>query len=212
MMQAGKQFAGFRRSEIFIYAALGLGPLGFTGLVSAQVVSARFVIEASQVTAAMREAKLPVEGAMVNLSAPVNSSVAGAQIEIESAAVIGPHEIRLRAACHDRSQCLPFFAGATFPDTVDLSKLHLARFSQASADRPADHTSQASAQKSGSVLRAGASATLEFEADRIHVKLGVICLQAGSVGSRIRVSSLDHKQTYMAEVVTPSLLKGELQK
>ncbi len=94
---------GFRWSEIFLYAAIGLGPLSFVCSSSAQAAPARSVIEASQVVAAMRDGSLPIEGAKVKISAPVTSSIVMAKLEVLSATVIGSHDVRLRMACLDRT-------------------------------------------------------------------------------------------------------------
>ena len=43
------------------------------------------------------------------------------------------------------------------------------------------------------------------------IQLPVICLENGAVGQTILAASLDHKQTYRAEVSDNSVLKGRLQ-
>ena len=60
------------------------------------------------------------------------------------------------------------------------------------------------------VAKSGAHATLLLEGDRMHIKVPVICLETGEVGHTIRVAAADHKQTYSAEVVDATLLKGTL--
>lgn len=57
---------------------------------------------------------------------------------------------------------------------------------------------------------AGSRATLLIEAKRLHIKVPVVCLEKGVAGQTIRVSSLDRKQTYRAEVVDSTQLKGTL--
>ena len=208
-----------RWSEIFIYAAIGLGPLGFAVSSSAQAVSSRFAIVASQVTRAMGAASLPVEGVEVKLPASFTSTTANALMEVESVTSIGHHAARLRLVCSDHSECIPFFAEVTFPDAVDVAKLHgtkTLRVAPAPSSETANLASVSESPvkpapaKATAILRAGAPATLALDAERIHIRLEVISLQAGSEGSRVRVSSLDHKQFYVAQVVTPTLVKGEL--
>ena len=205
-------------SEVFIYAALGLGPLGVAVSSSAQAVSTRFAIENPQVVRAMAAASLPVEAVEVKIAAPITSVKANTVIEVESVSPIGHHAVRLRLECRD-SECLPFFAEVTFPDAVDVTKLRGLKTSRDAAVQGSQTASQTSVSESSSkpapardvpTLRAGAPATLVFDEDRIHIRLEVISLQAGRAGSRVRVSSPDHKQIYVAEVVTPTLVKGEL--
>lgn len=210
---------GFRWSEIFIYAAIGLGPLGLAISSSAQAPSTRFAIAASQVTRAMVSASLPVEGVEVKLPASFTSSTSNAVLEVESLTSIGHHAARLRLVCKDHSECIPFFAEVKFPDAVDVTQLRDVKSARVVAGQSSETASQTgvpdsspkpSPAKDVAILRAGAPATLVFDADRIHIRIEVVSLQAGRPGSRVRVSSPDHKQTYVAEVVTPTLLKGEL--
>jgi hypothetical protein len=209
---------GFKWSEIFIYAAIGLGPLGLAISSSAQALPTRFVIEASQVTRAMGEASLPTDGVEVKLAAPFTSSVANAKVEVESISSIGAHAVRMRLACSDRAQCVPFFAVATFPDAIDATKLHgvktpqLAGRQNSASPNQADVKVKSTPASDTASVRAGAPVTLELDEDKIHIRLEVICLQGGTAGNRVRVSSLDHKQIYTAQVVTPTLLKGEFLK
>jgi flagella basal body P-ring formation protein FlgA len=56
-------------------------------------------------------------------------------------------------------------------------------------------------------MRAGAHATLVMDDARSHIQVAVISLENGIAGHRIRVASLDHKQVYVAEVVSANLLK-----
>jgi hypothetical protein len=205
---------GYKWSEVFLYAAIGLGPLGLVISSSAQAVSNRFAIEASQVTRAMEIASLPVDGIDVKMAAPVTSSIANAQVKVESVSAVGAHAVRMRLSCNDRAQCLPFFAVATFSDAIDVTTLHGVKTSQivgkqsSTTANQGDTKVKSAANDTGSV-RSGAPATLELDENRIHIRLEVICLQGGAPGSRVRASSLDHKQIYVAQVVSPTLLKGE---
>ena len=60
------------------------------------------------------------------------------------------------------------------------------------------------------VLRSGSPATLDFDEERVHVRVQVICLESGATGDKIRVTTRDHKQIYVAEIVAPRALKGTL--
>jgi len=56
-------------------------------------------------------------------------------------------------------------------------------------------------------MRAGAHATLEMNDARSRIQVAVSSLENGIAGHRIRVASLDYKHIYVAEVVSPNLLK-----
>jgi hypothetical protein len=66
------------------------------------------------------------------------------------------------------------------------------------------------AADSESIVKIGSHATLVIDAQRLHIKLPVICLEQGAPGQTIRVTALDRKQTYKAEVIGSTLLKGTL--
>jgi flagella basal body P-ring formation protein FlgA len=56
-------------------------------------------------------------------------------------------------------------------------------------------------------MRAGTHATMLMDDDRSHIQIAVISLENGIAGHSIRVTSPDHKQVYVAEVVNASLLR-----
>jgi hypothetical protein len=213
-----------RCSEILVSAAVACG---FAGTAAAQSVPPRFPIERSQVEAAMVKGALQVDGAEVSIGASMTSAMPNAELVIESVTLIKPHSIRLRLVCSDRSACLPFLATATYPASVDVAKFVPGRSRPAQRMAGQDHAATPAADSgksetqrgevavtsaAGPVLRVGEPAMLEFDADRIHVRIEVVCLENGTTGNRIRVVTRDHKQNYVAEVVAPSLLKGELPK
>ena len=47
-------------------------------------------------------------------------------------------------------------------------------------------------------------------ADRVHIRLSVICLQNGAPGQMIRVTGKDRKLVFTAQVIDGNLLKGRL--
>jgi hypothetical protein len=215
--------ASSKWSEIFLCAAIGLGPLLLAGSCFAQLAQAsgRSAIEPSQVFQAMRDRSLPTDGSRIEFAAPVSSSVASARLVVESVSLLGDREVRMRLACADHNACLPFFAIASYAEAVDASAFHKDKVTKTLLDAKAESTAKMpqtapvlpkalDGTKDATILKAGAPATLELETDRIHVRVEVISLQNGAPGKRVRVSSLDHKQTYVAQVVTPTLVKGEI--
>lgn len=96
---------------------------------------------------------------------------------------------RVRLACHVAAQCLPFYA---LVSGASSNPFHAA----------------ATPAKSEFTMPAGTHAILVMDDARSHIQITVISLENGMAGHRIRVSSIDHKQVYIGEVVSPSLLKG----
>jgi hypothetical protein len=189
----------------------------------AQEARPRFPVGPADVITAMQRRQLPTQDVKVSIAMPITVRSANAQLEVQSVALVDSHEIRLRMSCHDRRDCLPFFATATYPEVVDEKALPV-KHEQAAAAIPAaeEHLPHSSAAVSevksteheaavaAPILKAGSAATLDIEGDRIHIQLDVICLAAGAAGDKIRVTTRDHKQVYVAQIATPTLLKGSL--
>ncbi len=141
-----------------------------------------FVLTPAQIARAISLAGTPTAEQQVSLPARVVATVPNPELDVVS---LAPASVRL--ACHQPGQCLPFYA-------------------LISGRPPA--TQPASMAKKDFTMRAGDRATLIMDDDRAHIRVKVVSLENGMAGKWIRVSSLDHKQTYFAEVVTSSLLKG----
>lgn len=110
---------------------------------------------------------------------------------------------RVKMACHLRGRCLPFYAIVRWPEaTVE----HAA--SSSNASRPSGNI--ALKQNGTFTIRSGAHAMLVMDDDRAHIQVVVVSLENGKVGQKIRVASPDHKQIYVAEVVSANLLKRSL--
>jgi flagella basal body P-ring formation protein FlgA len=62
-------------------------------------------------------------------------------------------------------------------------------------------------QNGAFTIRSGAHATLVMDEERAHIEVAVISLENGMAGQKIRVASPNHKQVYVAEVVSANLLK-----
>lgn len=182
----------------------------------AQNVHPRFLLNTAQIISAMEGRQLPTQGVQVRLAAPITSVSASPQLEIQSVALLNPHEMRLRMNCRDRSECLAFFAFATYPEAINPARISVKldqKPAGADASLPAAKPVAAAPAKSNApagdpIIRSGAPATLDFDGDRLHVRIEVICLEAGIAGDKIRVTTRDHKQVYVAEILTPTLLKG----
>ena len=207
-----------RAGATCIIASLFAAPLA-----NAQDVHARSPLTPSQIVAAMQDRQVPVQGVQIRLAIPITSTVVHPALEVQDITPLNQHDVRLRIACHDRSECLPFFAIASYTDTIDLAAFGIkSGHHTVPATRPAAATkldAETSApppsfkplnQAQSPLLRSGSSATLDFDGDRVHVRVAVICLQSGTTGDTIRVTTRDHKQIYLAEIVAPNALKGTL--
>ena len=198
---------------------------------------ARSIVRMEQIVSALEQAKLPLEGAKVKRLAENIATLPDPRLEVRAIEPTSETSARVRMGCQAHEQCLPFYVAVDWDEpAAAAAALHAAGYvakSEAShpgqqtrivnsasnhpdhpiheasrtlADDPADRSPHAL----GSDVHAGSHATLLIDGQRLHIKLPVICLENGVAGHSIRVTALDHKQTYVAEVVDATLLKGTL--
>lgn len=195
-----------RRSRVWLLgAALSVVP-------AAHAQAPRFSVTSEQVVAAIQQHAWPVEGVRVTLPAAITAAVADPRLGVETASMLTAHEARLRIVCRVQAACLPFFATAVWPDGAGPVSLSSDRNTASAARKLLPSAEPAGAADEGSParIRAGSPVTLLLEGERIHIRLQAVCVQGGATGDRVRVTSRDRKQTYVAEIVTPTLLRGSL--
>lgn len=202
---------------------LCLSAFGFGGYLHAQV-SSRFVVTPEQVQLAMQGRGWPLDGVQVRLAAAITATVAKPSLEIDSVAPGIGHQAMLRIACRVHTECLPFFASAVWPTeapmpdllakseskTRSASSLHINETEAAPLPELPTGSSSPANISASPLIRAGSSAMLLLEGAHIHIRLHVVFAQNGHVGDTVRVTTPDRKQVYIAEVLAPEVLKGEL--
>ncbi len=198
----------------------GLTVLGLaTTVLAANVPMAqRFTVTADQVTAAMRDQAILIRDLQVVVPASMTASVPAPVLVIGSMRVLGPGKGQVLVVCHTHTQCLPFYVTAWWPEqaTIPASILPPAasqakkRVPAQDASYPRDAETAAAVAAAPPRMRAGSKATLLIEGERVHIRFPVIALEGGYVGDRVRVSTPDHKETYLAEIVNDALLKGTI--
>jgi len=188
-------------------ALLGLG----VALAQAAELSAAqcFSLSQEQVRQAIakgfEERGIGLNGAQVVLPAKVVTSMANPALDIRSIYSLpnlhGDGESKSRAAvrmiCRLPNVCLPFYAIVSWPVGMDASELH----SFARTDSTAN-------QKTNIMMRIGDHVMLVMDEGHVHIRLAVVSLANGVVGSSIRVATPDHKQVYVGQVVSTDLLRG----
>ncbi|MGA7574779.1 MAG: hypothetical protein WCA97_12405 [Terriglobales bacterium] len=106
--------------------------------------------------------------------------------------------VKAKLRCRDNRECLPFYVLVHGFDGLTGSEL---------AMRPAPAVTTSTIEN---VVRDGDHAMLIVETKDSRMSFPVICLHSGGRGQRIRVTSLDRKRFYDAEVVAAGILKGTL--
>ena len=171
----------------------------------AQAPARRFAVTPEMVIAAMQQHEMSVDGLRVRIAAPMTAAVASPMLEIQSVVSSDQHSAQLRIACRDRSECLSFYATATWSQNAQAlvsTAVSKPQVSSAPVKPPTEDVPAAA--------RAGDHAILLIDSDRIHISVHVVCLQSGGIGERIRVATPDHRQAFEAEVVSSNVVRGIL--
>jgi hypothetical protein len=183
-----------RISALIVAVALGF---------PAAAASAQNPIAREQIAAALSSAGMNATPEQVVLLTNVVATTRAPALKVESAELWSDHRIKVRLSCVRSEECLPFFVAVRGSQPQAVSPV-IADASPA-ASLPAKPVPDAL------VIRSGGRAILLIEGDHIHIQLPVICLQNGAVGQTIRVTSLDHRETYAAQVDENGTLRGRLQ-
>jgi hypothetical protein len=169
----------------------------------------RFALTPTQVAQAISASGMQAGAGQVFLLTRVVATEPQPALDVLSLEVLGKgssagHSAlrsRVKLACHNPAECLPFYAILTSPQMTDGSATVTSGVSPALKNASSNAASEIT-------IKAGTHATLIMDDERSHIQVAVVTLENGMVGHRIHVASPDHKQTYVGEVVSARLLKG----
>lgn len=187
--------------------ALLMVAMGLPGWAQSQL-QGRFQITAHQVAQTLTANGVQTLDEQVLLLAKVVASEPSPVLDVVSVEPLGdrsPDKNRetrslVKMGCRLPGACLPFYSIVSKPEDAIDSPPGSRGFSAAMGNA-------ALKANTGIVIRAGAHATLVMDDARSHVEVAVVSLENGVAGHRIHVASPDHKQVYVAEVVSANLLR-----
>ena len=163
-----------------------------------------FAVSADQVALAVSAGGMPISADHVSLLTHVVATEPEPALDVLSVETLGggspdPSGVRFRVklACHVAGKCLPFYA------IVNSPLLPTGRSKSLPSPSGTVWTT-----RNEITMKAGTHAMLLLDDQRSQIQVAVVSLENGVAGHRIHVASLDHKQTYIAEVVNEHLLKG----
>ena len=189
--------------------ALLMVAMGLPAGVQAQSqLQGRFQLTAHQVAQTLTANGVQTLDVQVQLLAKVVATEPSPVLDILSVESIGdrsPGKNResrslVKLGCRLPGTCLPFYSIVSKPEAPIDSPSGARGFSAATGNT-------ALKPNTGIVIRAGAHATLVMDDARSHVEVAVVSLENGIACHRIHVASPDHKQVYVAEVVSANLLR-----
>jgi hypothetical protein len=176
-------------------------------LASAESGQRRYPVTTAMIVSAMQQRQMPVAGVHIRISAPITALSSNPMLDIQSISLTGTKSAQIRVACRTRNDCLPFYVAAEWTEANDPVSIPVTLSSPST--QPFAATLKAPSGGGGEqLIRSGTTATLVIEDEKVQIRLRVVYLQAGSPGDKVRVTTPDHKQAFVAQVVTPTLLKG----
>jgi hypothetical protein len=165
-------------------------------------VAAASYVTADQILSAVAAARVPVRSAEVEFLTPIVLNLPGAMLRLAHIERSQSDSAVARLTCANPGECLPFFVILHWSDPGERIAVLGPLRSQPVRVNPAPRAAKVL------LVRAGRQATLLMQNEKMRIATAIICLQNGSLGEQIRVSSLDHRRIMTAEVVDSGLLKG----
>jgi len=165
----------------------------------------RFAISTRQVMDALTTAGLNASPAQVEFLSAVSTASEDAQLHVVSMVNQAGGSAIVKLRCQDNHQCLPFYVSLRAPKArIVKSGAGGTGLQLASDQEPIGPPTLPR------VMRGGDSAILILESKDFRIRIPVVCLQDGTQGQRIRVTSKDHRRFFEGEVVGTGMLKGSL--
>ena len=164
--------------------------------------SGRDKVTADEVAAVISGNGIKTAPDQIEFLSDVVATTKAPALKVEGMEVWGDRRIKVRMSCVKPEECLPFFVAIRGSQTQAAPPVI--------ADAASSEIVRAKSDSNSFVLRSGSRATLLLEGGHVHIEMLVICLENGAIGQTIRVSSLDHKQIYTAQVNGSTVLKGRL--
>ena len=171
--------------------------------VQAQAAAVRVPLSKAAVAQTLQSAGIPVQEKQITLPFEVATESAKPTLLVSGLEALASARLRVRLACGDPHDCLPFFA---IVQCADDSAAKIA----ASTHIGSSSEPTLPIKTSAPALRPGDHAMLLLEDSQMQISLPVLSIDGGKLGSTVRVSSLDRKQTYVATVVDAQVVRGTL--
>ena len=192
-----------RRVAALLVTAISLPGWGY----SQSLLREHFEITVQHVAQTLSNSVIQIADLRVSLLAKVVAAEANPELDVLSIEPLGLRRSKNDAAssymvklgCHAVGMCLPFYAIASLNQGTAGSQTSAPIATLAAANT-------FSKPNTAVTIRAGAHATLVMYDGDAQIEVAVVSLENGVAGRMIHVASPDHKQIYLAEVVSPTLL------
>jgi hypothetical protein len=182
------------RFRLILFCMLASG-----AAVAAMGAQRRYPISTAQIAATMDRMGIEIAPSQVTLLTEVVATTTAPRLRVRSIEPWGDQQMRARLECDSADECLPFFVG-----------LRVNGAQQAADAAPAPAAPVTAGSPRTFAMKNGDEAILRLDSERVHIRLSVICLENGTLGQTIRVTTKDRKMTYHAQVIDGTTLQGRL--
>jgi hypothetical protein len=179
----------------------------------------RYPITETVVANFLRANGISVTSSEVTLPMKLTATTSEPQLEIAATRRIHDGQLRLELRCRRVGECVAFDA------ILDVDDAKLIRgemdselpSSKSVSEENLGSTTRLATLRNDSVshgtfhLRIGAQVVLVIEDAQMQIHLPVIAMDSGSIGSLVRVSTLDRKKVFRALVEDAGLVKGVIE-
>lgn len=178
-------------------------------VVPAVAQRSRYPVTAAEVAGALSRMGIQVSPDRIVFLSNVVANEEDPQLKIKSIELGEDRSGSVRLACTHSEQCLPFVVELR-PKSQGVSAAPKQVRTYRTAPQIQRPEPPVQRPAPGPDVRWNSQAVLVIVAPHMQIRIPVICMQNGSVGQTIRVTSPDHRQSYNAEVVGRGLLRGNL--
>jgi flagella basal body P-ring formation protein FlgA len=200
--------------------------LSFPVLLVAQIAApARYPVTENVVSLALRASGIDVEPSRVHLPTRLSAATASPELEITASERVADGRVRLHLRCRKAGDCLPFNvtldlhsdvvvaaeAGTLHEVSAISAQANVVEAKTPVATRELARPANSGLQENDASLRVGSRVSLIIEDSRMRIRLPVIAIDSGGIGSDVRVCTPDHKKTFHATVVDPTTVRGAVE-
>ena len=178
--------------------------------------SARYPISTARIAEALIRYGLNVAAEDIRLPLPISAASSSPELELILARTAARNLVQLELRCRDSGKCLPFFVLIDVPDGAASALVADVRKDEqfqagAGPGSPMSQGRAKNVQTSPDRMRAGSHITLLLEDDQMQIQLPAVALDSGAPGLEVRVGTVDHRKTFRAMVVSPTVARGGLE-
>lgn len=199
------KFRKYTWSDVFIHIYLPVICMISYACVTHGSPNKNVSIDTNQIANALCAQGACISSKDIAMSASVVSTKPNPQLEVlrtdevvSSDVSYTPTRLWVMLGCRGAASCTPFYVQIMNPPKALIDFKPPQRVAEASDEL---------GKKAAPVIHGGTHALLNIVRKQSNIQLQVITVEAGRVGDEVHVRSVDGKKTYMAKVLSPTMLE-----